>query len=116
MARLDKDPPERDSNYANTAAVSPADRAGLETPAGEIVSKDPGEATSAFEDEVREKSVGTQPVSSRTDFRLSGTGAIETDDGLDETAEVVREMSEDVPDGTPGEPDRTPIFDRGENL
>jgi hypothetical protein len=49
-------------------------------------------------DEIREKSGGTRPEGDRTNIPLSGTGGIETDDGLDEEAEALRHAAEDLPD------------------
>jgi hypothetical protein len=111
MARLDKDPPERTSPYANTSQTSPGDQQILESPTGRVAHDAEGETTAA-EDEISEKSVGARPVSDETDFRLSGTGAIETEDGLDELEESVRHTAEDIRDGR--RPDDEPVFDRAD--
>ena len=114
---LDRDPPAPTSDYANTAAVAAMDRPLLESETGRVPSTEIGTEGSAADDEIAEKSVGTRPVSDRTDFRLSGTGAIETDDGLDETAEMVRQMTEDTTDDEPSEEDEdVPVFDRGTHI
>jgi len=122
MPRLDKDPPEPDSVYANTAEVSQEDRpllpsaTGRERSAKEQPAKEGEE--SVFDQEVREKGQGSRPVDDRTNFHLSGTGAIETDDGLDETSEMTRHVAEDIPDeGITDEPDEDePVFDRGSEI
>lgn len=112
MDRTDRDPPTRESRYANTAEVSPQDRPALQSATGREApaeeSQDPIEQ--ARDEEIREKGVGARPVSERTDFRTSGTGAIETEDGLDETGEQLRHTAEDIPDENL-EP--RPVFDRG---
>jgi hypothetical protein len=111
MTRVDKDPPQPDSPYANTSETSPGDQHILETPTGRVAANPEGETTVA-EDEIAEKSVGSRPVSDRTDFRLSGTGANETEDGLDELEESLRHTAEDIRDGA--QPDDEPIFDKAE--
>lgn len=117
MARLDRDPPERDSTYANTGVIPDKDRPLLETVTGRAQSTRTGAEASVEEEEIQEKSVGTRPSGERTEFHLSGTGGVETDDGLDETSEMVREAAEDIPDDQPTDAqlDR-PVFDRGETV
>jgi hypothetical protein len=114
MTRIDRDPPEADSPFANTGQLGPAEAPLLESPTGRSPSTETGQEDSVENDEITEKSVGTRPVDDQTDFHLSGTGAIETDDGLDETSEMVREMAEDTTDDQPTEARADlPVFDRG---
>jgi hypothetical protein len=117
MARLDRDPPEGDSGYANTGSIPDKDRPLLETVTGRAQSAATGPEASIEAEEINEKSVGTRPSGERTEFHLSGTGGVETDDGLDEISEMVREAAEDIPDDEPSDAqlDR-PVFDRGENI
>ncbi|HEV2675870.1 MAG TPA: hypothetical protein VGV37_15215 [Aliidongia sp.] len=91
------------------------------------------------QEEIREKSGGGRPASDVTNVHLSGTGAVETEDGLDENAEMVRHAAEDMPeepnpylaeadeepeldddgeaiDPVAGEPRDEPVFDRAETL
>lgn len=43
----------------------------------------------------------------------AGSGANETDDGLDSLTEEMRHAAEDTPSGAkPDDPDKTPVFDR----
>jgi hypothetical protein len=121
MARLDRDPPEPDSVYANTAEVAKEDRVILPTATGRERSAQEEPAKegeeSVFDQEVREKGEGNRPVGDKTNFHLSGTGAIETDDGLDETSEMARHAAEDIPDeGITDEPEDRPVFDRGSDI
>jgi hypothetical protein len=45
----------------------------------------------------------------------SGSGANETVDGLDATAEELRHAAEDTPSGAgPGKTEKTPVFDRAD--
>ena len=116
MARLDRDPPEPTSPYANTSQTDPGDRAILESATGRVAPDDDGEQSdieSVREDEIREKSFGGEPASERTNFHTSGSGAIETDDGLDEIEEAVRQAAEDVRENDAADRDG-PVFDRGE--
>ncbi|GGE42735.1 hypothetical protein GCM10007276_20020 [Agaricicola taiwanensis] len=116
MARQDRDPPKRNSNYANTAETRMDERPILESPTGTRAPTIEGE-TSVAQDEIREKSVGTRPVSDKTNFHLSGTGGIETDDGLDERSEMARHAAEDIPDeGISDEPEGGPVFDKADKL
>lgn len=93
---------------------------------------------SPIRDEIEEKTDRSRPVSDRTNVHLSGTGAVETDDGLDEAAEALRRATEevedhDVPNGDVDREDRAewradaiddeeveriggPVFDRGEKI
>ncbi len=99
--------------YADTAAVSKEDRVLLETATGREASTDTD--VSAAVEEIREKSVGSRPVSDKTDIPLSGS--IETVDGLDETDEMLRHMAEDTTDDEPSEREADlPVFDRGETI
>jgi len=114
MPRLDRDPPEPRSPYANTSETDPGDRAVLESATGRVAPTESDES-SVREDEIREKSVGGEPASSRTNFHTSGTGAIETEDGLDETEEMVRHTAEDIPDvDIADRRDGGPVFDKAE--
>ena len=116
MARLDRDPPEPPRPYANTSQTDPGDRAILESATGRVAPDDDGEQSdieSVREDEIREKSFGSEPASERTNFHTSGSGAIETDDGLDEIEEAVRQAAEDVRENDAADRDG-PVFDRGE--
>jgi len=97
MARLDRDPPEPNSPYANTSEVLPRNRPLLESATGRQQPA-PEESDSSFDDEIRDKSGDARAVGDTTDIHSSGTGAIETEDGLDETSEAVRQMAEDSPD------------------
>ena len=111
MARLDRDPPEAESTYANSAEVGEEDRTLLESPTGRVLStdeQDSGELT----EEVRGKRGGARPVRDATDFHLSGTGAIETEDGLDESAESLRHSAEDLPDEDVRRREDGSVFDR----
>ncbi|MFL1873905.1 hypothetical protein ACIKT0_01540 [Hansschlegelia beijingensis] len=117
MARLDRDPPEPTSRYANTSQTDPGDRAILESATGRVApdDDDQSEIESVREDEIREKSGGGEPASDRTNFRTSGSGAIETEDGLDEIEESVRHAAEDVGDKDPTDRDG-PVFDMAEQI
>ena len=117
MARLDKDPPERESAYANTGEVPASDAPILENEMGRTAGEgDLAPAESVEAEEIAEKSVGTRPVGDRTNFHLSGTGAIETDDGLDETSELIRAEAEEIDEDQPLEPDDVPVFDRADHI
>jgi hypothetical protein len=113
VARIDRDPPEPKSPYANEGEVSATDAAALESPTGRLTPVEEAEspAQEVQDDEIREKSVGTRPASDETNFHLSGTGAIETEDGLDEVEEELRSTVEDIPDEAAAD---TPVFDRAE--
>jgi hypothetical protein len=113
MSRLDRDPPEQDSPYANTAEVSPSDRAALPSATGREAPTEEG-ASEIQDEEIRDKSGGGRPASDETNFHLSGTGAIETEDGLDELGEMTRSAAEDLPDED-ATIDR-PVFDRGQEI
>jgi hypothetical protein len=67
-------------------------RARLDRPASR-----PRDAQGALEDEIRDKSGGAR-ASDEQNFHEPGTGAIETNDGLDEMSEMVRHLAEDLPD------------------
>ncbi len=88
----------RSSRFANTAPVGPEDRVLLETRTGReapTIGREPD----ARQEEIREKGVGSRPVGDRTGIRQPGSGANETDDGLDATEEMVRHAAEDRPEG-----------------
>jgi hypothetical protein len=112
MARTDRDPPETRSPYAKTSSVNEEDRALLESATGRAAPEEEGES-SVQEDEIREKSVGGRPASDVTGFHTSGTGAVETDDGLDEISERARQAAEDEGIEREEAVDE-PVFDRAE--
>ena len=114
MPRFDRDPPRPDSDFANDRQIDPTVEPLLESMTGRVPSTETGTEDSVANDEIDDKSVGSRPVSDRTNFHLSGTGAIETDDGLDETSEMVRQMTEDTTDDQPdAAAEDVPVFDRG---
>ncbi|WP_439815485.1 hypothetical protein [Zavarzinia sp. CC-PAN008] len=98
------------------SGIDPADRPLLETPTGRRFAPHEGPVTLA-DLEVRDKSSGSRPVGDRTNVHLSGGGAVETDDGLDENAEALRQAIEDVPpDHRDERPEDIPVFDRADRL
>jgi len=58
------------------------------------------------------KTIGAHPKSEETGRHDAGSGANETVDGLDSSAEAVRKGAEDIPVGTTKRKD-VPVFDRG---
>lgn len=108
MDRLERDKQTtRPSDFANEAEVNAADRALLETPAGESLDRDPAEET------LLQRDAGEAPALARseiTDFRDPGTDN-ETADGLTQTEESLRRGAEEVPIGR-RQPRDMPVFDR----
>ena len=113
MARLDRDPPNTDGAYASSSEVTPGDRALLEAETGRAPPARE-DASTARDDEIRDKSGGGRPTSDDAATQLSGAGAMEADDGLDETLAAVRRAAEDVSeDDLEAEPDG-PVFDQAD--
>jgi hypothetical protein len=101
------------SEFANQGEVSFKDQALLETPQG----RQPGahnENPSVADEEIAEKSVGARPQSDATAFH-DPSGDEETDDGLNETDEALRQAVEDRLPADEDEED-VPVFDRASEL
>lgn len=114
MSRLDRDPPEQDSAYANTAAVKAEDAALLESATGRVPPAEE-DASSAWDEEIRDKSGDARSASDETNFHLSGTGAIETEDGLDENLEATRRAAEDISEDDLEAEIDVPVFDQADH-
>lgn len=102
MARAKKDHP---------TLVPFADRALLETPTGRENDHGVAERGALAEDEIKDKEILTRPRSAVTGRHDAGSGANETDDGLNAIEEEVREFAEDLPLGE--ERDDGPVFEKG---
>lgn len=90
----------REREFAETSDLSATDRALLESATAEALA-DPadGAATSLVDDDAVHMDVSTEPTSER-ELVDDATGAHETDDGLDETDEAVRQQAEDKAPGS----------------
>jgi hypothetical protein len=75
---------------------------------------DDAEAPNAFEAGLEADPAHAQRVSDRTNVHDAGSDANDTEDGLTESEEAVRQAAEDVPTGAdPAAPrDSIPVFDR----
>jgi hypothetical protein len=87
----------------------------LETPAGRENDCGSSDKTTVANREIRRNDVGARPRSQITGQHEPGTGAVETEDGLDERSEALRRAAEDLPTGGGREdrPRETPVFERG---
>jgi hypothetical protein len=104
----------RRSAFANEAEVDKADEASLES----IVAHDDNQGAepgTISADDIR-KSIGARRRSDVTGRHDAGMGANETEDGLDETEEMMRRGAEDIPTGRRPDDEDTPVFDRRDRL
>jgi hypothetical protein len=60
--------------------------------------------------------LGGVPRSKVTGRHDAGSGANETEDGLDSNEEAIRHGAEDIPIGSGDEADDVPVFDRADTL
>lgn len=76
---------------------------------------EPGETLTPFEANIDFETTDVQRVSERTNIHDAGSDANDTEDGLTESEEAVRQAAEDIPiGGNPAAPrDSIPVFDRG---
>jgi hypothetical protein len=94
----------------NPTLVPFADRPALESATGRENDHGVADRGVLAEDEIRDKEILTQPRSATTGRHDEGSAANDTDDGLNETEEEVRELAEDVPLGE--EFDAATVFDQ----
>lgn len=112
MARLDQDRPNENGAYANSSELTPGDRALLESETGRAPPA-PENASTARDEEIRDKSGGVRPTSDDAASHLAA-GATETDDGLDETLEAVRRAAENVSEDDLEAGRDEPVFDKAD--
>jgi hypothetical protein len=72
------------------------------------------QAADEFLEETSPVNIGGQPRSEVTGKHDEGSGANETEDGLDEVAESIRHNAEDIPTGRGDDFEKLPVFDRAE--
>lgn len=100
--------------YANEPEVTAEDEALLETPFGRENDFGASDKGTVADDEVRRPEADAHPRSEVTGRHDAGSGADETDDGLDDILEAVRHAAEDIPtgDGVEDRPGELPVFER----
>jgi hypothetical protein len=99
------------SEFANQAEVSKEDAASLDSPLGREGHLGMAEASRLVAGEIAQP-IGAHPKSEETGKHDAGSGANETIDGLDSSAEAIRQGAEDIPVGLRKRKD-VPVFDRG---
>jgi hypothetical protein len=116
MKKPTQNPNPQASEFANEADVGEQDEVNLE---GITAHEDNGGAESEFVgiDDIRQP-VGATPKSAVTARHDEGSRANETVDGLSETEELTRRLTEDLPTGTGAGADDedeedVPVFERG---
>jgi hypothetical protein len=100
---------------ATVPAVDPEVEPLLESPLGRENDFGAADQGTLADEEVRRPEADVHPVSEITGHHDPGSGAEETDDGLDDYAEAVRHGAEDLPtgDGIEDRPGELPVFERG---
>jgi hypothetical protein len=105
----------KNSEFANTAEVSPEDAPTLDSPTGREDHLGMPEAARVAAGEIK-KPIGAHPMSEVTGRHDAGSGANETEDGLDSYAEAIRHGAEDIPTGASERDEDIPVFDRADQL
>jgi hypothetical protein len=102
------------AGYANEPEVTSLDEPLLESPTGRENDYGAADQETLADDEIRRPEADAHPLSEMTAHHDPGSGAEETDDGLDDIVEAVRHAAEDIPtaDGLEDRPAEMPVFER----